>query len=154
MSVRIDQRRPTRPELDAYNKAKKLTAHVLSVAKPKDENVNNKHIPKRFVNIGKLMTEIVIEMGADILEANKGYYVGTNLGTETLIAHYESRIRLEERALKLTFRLEHIYCVLNDTVHFAESTNKYMMDLIDEQRAVLSNWIRSEKRKAKSLGQS
>lgn len=154
MSVRLDQRKPTRPELEAYNKAKKLTAHVLSVAKPKEENVNNKHVPKRFVSIGKMMTEIVVEMGADILEANKGYYVGTNLETETLIAHYDARIRLEERALKLTFRLEHIYCVLNDTVGFAESTNKYMLDLIDEQRAVLSNWIRSEKRKAKSLGSS
>lgn len=70
MSVRLDQRKPTRPELEAYNKVKKLTAHVLSVAKPKEENVNNKHVPKRFVNIGKMMTEIVVEMGADILEAN------------------------------------------------------------------------------------
>lgn len=151
MSVRTDQRRDTRPELDAYNKAIKLTSHVMSVAKPKETNPNNKHIPKRFANVGKTLVDIAIEIGADILEANKGYYVGNNLADEVLLEHYEKRIELEERALKLTFRLEHVFRVLNDNCHFAESTNKYMMDLIDEQRAVLTKWIRSEKTKAKSL---
>lgn len=151
MAVRLDQRKDTRPELDAYNKAIKLTSHVLSVAKPKETNPNNKHIPKRFVNVGKTLTDIAIEIGSDILEANKGYYVGTNLDSQTLHEHYLRRIELEEHALKLTFRLEHIYCVLNDNCNFAESTNKYMMDLIDDERAVLTKWIRSEKTKAKSL---
>jgi len=153
MAVRTDERTPTRSELDAYNKAKKLTAHVMSVAKPKDKNVNNKHIPKRFANVGKMLVADAISIGADILEANKGYYVGENLDKETLLENYAQRIGLEQRALRFTFRLEHIYCVLNDEVHFAESTNKYMIDLIDELRAVLVKWIRSEKRKAKSLAE-
>ena len=151
MAVRVDQRRPTRPELDAYNKAIKLTSHVMSVAKPKEEKPNNKHIPKRYVKLGEKMIDITVDIGADVLEANKGYYVGSNLDAKTLIDHYEKRITLEERALKLTFRLEHIYRVLNDNVHFAESTNKYMMDLIDEQRAILTKWIRAEKTKSKAL---
>jgi len=154
MSVRVDQRRDPRPELDAYNKAIKLSSHVMSVAKPKEEKPNNHHIPKRMANIGKMMVDLTLDIGADILEANEGYYVGSNVPIKTLIKRYEDRVELEEHALKMTFRLEHIYRVLNDNHRLAESTNKYMMDLIDELRAVLTKWIRSEKTKATSLAKS
>lgn len=36
MAQRVDERTPTRTELEAYNKCLKLNAHVLSVCKPKD----------------------------------------------------------------------------------------------------------------------
>ena len=41
MAQRVDERAPTRTELEAYNKCLKLNDHVLSVCKPKDKNVNS-----------------------------------------------------------------------------------------------------------------
>ena len=35
MAQRVDQRDPTRVDLDCYNKALKLSDHVMSVCKPK-----------------------------------------------------------------------------------------------------------------------
>lgn len=150
MSQRVDERNPTRVELEAYNKILKLSEHVLSVAKPKEPKPNNKHTPKRYVSVANLMMECVIDMGADILEANE-IYVGSNLDVEDLKQNYIDRIKLEEHAKLLSYRLEHIFRMLHYVVEYAESTSSYMMELLIESRNVLTKWIASEKRKLKAL---
>lgn len=82
MALRVDQRTPTACSLDAYNKLLLLSNHVMSVAKPKEPKPNNKHVPKRLVNIANKMVDCIIDMGADILEANE-IYVGTNLDKDS-----------------------------------------------------------------------
>ena len=140
MALRIDQRTPTACSLDAYNKLLLLSDHVMSVAKPKEPKPNNKHIPKRFVNIANKMVDCIIDMGADILEANE-IYVGANLEKETLKNRYADRIELEETAKRKSFRLEHIFRMLHFDVEFADSTATYMMQLITEERSLLVKWI-------------
>lgn len=150
MALRIDQRTPTACSLDAYNKLLLLSDHVMSVAKPKEPKPNNKHIPKRFVNIANKMVDCIIDMGADILEANE-IYVGANLDKETLKNRYADRIELEETAKRKSFRLEHIFRMLHFDVEFADSTATYMMQLITEERSLLVKWIESEKRAMKEI---
>ena len=150
MALRIDQRTPTACSLDAYNKLLLLSDHVMSVAKPKEPKPNNKHIPKRFVNIANKMVDCIIDMGADILEANE-IYVGSNLDKETLKNRYADRIELEETAKRKSFRLEHIFRMLHFDVEFADSTATYMMQLITEERSLLVKWIESEKRAMKEI---
>lgn len=150
MPQRTDQRDPTRVELETYNKALKLSDHVMSVCKPKDKNVNTHHIPKRNIGLGRMMMETAVELGADILEANM-IYVGKNLSTDKRIENYHERIRLQEHAKRLTFRLEHIFCILHFDREFAESTNHYMMDLICETRNLLTAWRESDLKASKQL---
>lgn len=150
MSQRVDQRDPTRVELDVYNKCLKLGDHVLSVCKPKDKNVNTHHMPKRNISLGRMMMETVVEMGADILEANV-IYVGKNLDPETRKQNYKDRIRLQDHAKRLTFRLEHIFRILHYDREFAESTSRYMMALITETRDLLTAWRESDLKASKQL---
>lgn len=150
MAQRTDQRDPTRIELDVYNKCLKLSDHVMSVCKPKDKNVNNKHIPKRNAGLGRQLMDCVVEMGADILEANL-IYVGNNLPAERRLEHYKERIKLQEHARRLTYRMEHIFRVLHFDRPFAESTNKYMMDLLTETRDLLTKWYDSDQNEARRL---
>ena len=150
MSQRVDQRKPTRVELDAYDKILKLNNHIMSVCKPRDNNPNNHHIPKRNAGIGKMLMEAVIEMGADVLEANR-IYVGENIPVEDRLENYRERIRLQEHADRLTFRAEHILRVLHYDKPFADSTLKFALDLICEERAVLRAWKEADKKAAKSL---
>ena len=149
MAQRTDQRSQTRTELLCYDKALKLTDHVMSVCKPKDKNVNTKHIPKRNASIGHMMIDCTIQLGADILEANM-IYVGKNLPTETRMENYARRIELQEHAKSLTYRIEHIFRVLHFDREFAESTTKYMMDLICETRDLIVAWKDSDLKVAKT----
>lgn len=150
MSQRVDQRDPTKVELLAYDKALKLTDHILSVCKPKEQNVNTKHIPKRNVGLGRQLMDAAVEMGADILEANS-IYVGANLPYNDRLANYKRRIALQENAKRLTFRIEHIFRVLHFDRPFADSTTTYMMALVTETRDVIAAWRDSEVQTAKRL---
>lgn len=147
---RTDQRSPTRVELDVYNKVLKLSDHVLSVSKPKDKNVNTKHIPKRNAGLGRQLMEACVELGADILEANE-IYVGGNLNIEQRIENYKERIKLQDHAKRLTYRLEHIFMILHTDRPFAESTSGYMMNLICETRALIIAWRESDTKAVKQL---
>lgn len=150
MSQRTDQRNPTRTELKCYDVALKLSAHIMSVCKPKDQNVNNKHIPKRNIGLGRALMECAVEMGADILEANM-IYVGKNLSQETRLENYKARIRLQDHAKRQTFRAEHIFRVLYFDRNFADSTTKYMLDLISEVRYLITAWKESDIKEANTL---
>lgn len=150
MAQRVDERTPTRTELEAYNKALKLNDHVLSVCKPKEKNVNNHHIPKRNLGIARQLMESCVELGADILEANE-IYVGPNLNTEQRLENYAERIRTQDHARRLTYRMEHIFRVLYFDKPFAESTTKMMMDLLCETRALLIKWKESDVRDSRKL---
>lgn len=150
MAQRTDERAKTPDELEVYTKALKLSDHILSVCKPRDNKPNNHHIPKRNAGIGRMMMDDVVAIGADILEANN-IYVGTNIDDAVKLEHYENRIALQEHAKKLTFRIEHIFKVLHFDQPFAESTCKYMMDLLTETRELLTNWRESELRTANAL---
>ena len=150
MAQRVDQRDPTRVELDAYNKVLKLSDHVLSVCKPRETKPNNHHIPKRNLVLGRTMMEIVVEMGADILDANL-IYVGGNLPKDDRLRNYRERIRLQDHAKRLTYRAEHIFRILHFNTPFAESTVKYMMDLICETRDLITAWRESDLRASKQL---
>lgn len=150
MAQRTDQRKQTRPELEVYTKALKLSDHILSVCKPKEKNVNTKHIPKRNIGIARLMMEAAIELGADILEANE-IYVSSQQDKENRIENYEERIQLQNHAKRLTYRIEHIYRILNADRPFADSTNSYMMDLICETRNLLIGWKESDVRALKKI---
>lgn len=151
MAQRTDERNPTKEELETYTKILKLSDHVRSVAKPKEPKPNNKHIAKRNLGLGNMMVECVVQMGADVLEANTGFYVGANISKEERIRNYKERIKLEEHAKRLTFSLEHIYRMLYYDDKLAESTNKYMLDLITETREMLTNWRESELKAVKQL---
>lgn len=150
MAQRTDQRSPTKVDLLCYQKSVELTAHILSVCKPKDKNTNNKHIPKRNVGIGRQMMECAIDLGADILEADN-IYVGTNIPVEDRIENYKERIKLQNHARRMTMRIEHIFSTLYYDKPFAESTTKYMMDLIEETRELLVKWKQSDLNQLKRL---
>lgn len=150
LSLRVDQRDPTLIELDAYNKLLKLSDHILSVCKPKDKNANAHHIPKRHAGIGRMMVEEVVAIGADILEANE-IYVGNNLDADSHISHLRKRIELQDDAIWRTYRIEHIFRVLHFDYGFAESTAKYMMDMLCETRGLLVKWKDSTSKMSKQL---
>ena len=150
MAQRVDERTPTRTELEAYNTCLKLNDHVLSVCKPKDKNVNNHHIPKRNLGLARQLMDNCVELGADILEANE-IYVGANMHTEQRLANYAERIRIQDHARRLTYRMEHIFRVLHFDKPFAESTTKYMMDLLCETRALIIAWKDSDIRDSRKL---
>ena len=139
MAQRLDEREPTLTDLDVYNKLLKLSDHTISVCKPKDKNVNNKHIPKRFTNIGNMLIEYVVTIGADIIEANE-LFVGENLNREARIANYRRRVWLQEDAKSLTFRMEHLIRTLHTHSPFADSTITYWMALLTETRSLLTKW--------------
>ena len=143
MSQRTDEREPTRVELDCYNKLLKLSDHTLSVCKPKDRNVNNKHIAKRHANLGHKLEDLVIEIGADILEANE-IYVNSNLNVETRKKNFRDRIKLQNHALRQTYRMEHIIRTLHYNRPFADSTITYWMDLLVETRRMIKAWRDSD----------
>ena len=139
MSQRTDERESTRVELDAYNKALKLSDHTLSVCKPKETNVNNKHIAKRHISLGHKLEDLVVEIGADVLEANE-IYVNSNLNVETRKKNLRDRIKLQNHALKQTYRMEHIIRTLHYNRPFADSTITYWMNLLVETRKLIKAW--------------
>lgn len=150
MAQRVDQRVPTSVNLDCYNKALKLSDHVMSVCKPKDKNVNTHHIPKKNLGLGRQLMDVVVEMGADILEANE-IYVGANIGKEAQLEARKERLKLQDHAKRLTYRAEHIFRILHFDRSFADSTSGYMMDLLMETRAMITKWRESELREMKKL---
>ena len=139
MSMRVDERTPTLVELDVYSKCLKLTDHTLSVCKVKESKANNKHLIKRQMKIGHKLIDLVIEMGADILEANN-IYVGNNLNLEERKKHYEERLLLQEHAKRITYRMEHMIRVLHFNRPFANSTITYWVKLLIETRTLLIKW--------------
>ena len=150
MSQRVDERNPTAINLDVFNKALKLSAFTFSVCKPKDKNVNNKHIPKRHIAVANELKNLVISIGADILEANE-IYVGDNISKEERAENYKRRIELEEHAKSCTYRMEHIIRVLNEDFTFADSTLTYWTALLCETRALLIKWKDKERAIYRSL---
>ena len=150
MAQRTDQRAPTRVELDAYNKALKLSDHVMSVCKPKEKNVNTHHIPKRNAGLGRMLMEAAVELGADILDANMRS-VGPNASAEKRLKNYGDRFDLQEHALRMTYRLEHIFRILHFDRPFAESTSSYMMELLTETRELLVKWRDADEKQSKQL---
>ena len=124
MSQRTDEREKTEVSLDCYNKFLKLSEHTLSVCKPKDKNVNTKHIAKRQVTLGHKLEDLVVDIGADILEANE-IYVNANLNAEQRKKNYADRIVLQEHAKRLTYRMENIIRILHFDRPFADSTISY-----------------------------
>lgn len=139
MSQRVDERKPTAVELDVYNKCLKLTDHTLSVCKVKDERTNTKHILKRQLKLGQELIDIVIDIGADILQANN-IYVGGTLNLEDRIENYKYRIKIQNHAKSLTYRMEHIIRVLHFNRPFADSTITYWFSLLYETRNLLIGW--------------
>ena len=152
MAQRVDERTPTALNLDAYNKALKLSEFTFSVCKPKDKNVNNKHIPKRHMTIGNELKELAVEIGADILEANE-IYVGSNISEEDRKINYKRRIELEEHARSCTYRMEHIMRILHFEHPFADSTITFWISLLCETRHLLTKWKDKEKATYKSLSE-
>lgn len=150
MSQRVDERTPTKTELLVYDKALKLSDHVMSLCKPKDKNVNTHHIPKRNAGIGRMLMECAVELGADILEANR-FYVAANAGSGTRLQNYIHRIELQDKAIRITYRMEHIFRILHFDREFAESTSKYFMDLLCETRELLVRWRDSDEKMMKTL---
>lgn len=146
MSQRVDQRAETKIELLCYDKALKLSDFTLSVCKPKDKNVNTKHIAKRQRPIGDLLIEAVVELGADILDANQ-IYVGDNLPAEDVLRHLTQRIALQEHARRMTFRMEHMMRVLHFDRPFADSTITYWTQLLVETRDSVCRWRASDVRR-------
>ena len=121
----------------------------MSVCKPKDKNVNNKHIAKRYVRIADRAIDIVIQIGADILEAN-AEYVGKNISPEQRQINFQTRIRLQREARRLTFELEHIIRVLHKDNPFADSTITYWTGLLVESRSLISKWLEKTERDMRS----
>ena len=150
MAKRVDEREPTQTSLEVYDNCLKLSDHILSVCKPKEKNINNKHIPKRNLGLGRMLTELVVDLGADIIEANTTY-VGVNLNVEDRKKNYRKRIGLQEHAKSTTYRMEHIIRVLHFNAPFADSTITYMMQLLVETRQLLIGWKEKDMREAKSL---
>lgn len=139
MSLRVDQRKPTLVELDVYQKCLKLTDHTLSVCKVKESKTNNHHILKRQLKLGYKLVDLVIEIGANILEANN-IYVGNNLNINDRIANYQKRIELQNNSKLLTYRMEHIIRVMHFNRPFADSTLTYWISLLIETRNLLIKW--------------
>ena len=145
MSRRVDQRYPKDIDLDAYDNILELTRHLLSVCKPKENKDNsNKHIPKRYVHIAKTIENLVLDIGADIIEANCEYDVRKNVEVNQRARNYESRINLWAHARSLTFRLEHVIRVMHYTHQFADSTLTYTMRFLVAVRDGLNGLVRKE----------
>lgn len=157
MSQRTDQRVKTKEELDVYTKCLKLTSYTMERCKPqnkkdKDGNIkeNRHNIPARYAEIGKLMQQIVFEMGADILEANE-IYVNANLNREDRLKNYKSRVELQNHAIRLTYRLEHMIRVMNDHRPFANNTLTYWVGLLVDVRELVIAWKDRDIRDAKGI---
>lgn len=143
MSKRVDEREQTLVCFDVYQKLLNLSDFTFSVCKPKEKNVNNKHIPKRLISVGNMAIETVTEIGALILEANDKY-VGKNIDIETRIVRYQRRIETEELTKSLTYRLEHIIRTLHKQCEFADSTITYWIGLLVDTRRLIVAWRDSD----------
>lgn len=150
LSQRVDQRQETLVSLATYQKLLKLSQHTYNVCKVKENKSNRKHIIKRQLKTGQQLIDIVNEIGAYILEANN-IYVGSNLDKEYLAYNYKRRIKLEDNAKSLTFRMEHLIRVLNFNRPFADSTITYWVKLLVETRQLLSKWRDSEVKKLNEI---
>lgn len=150
MAQRTDQRKPTRIDLECYQKCIKLTNHTLSVCKVKEKQTNNKHIVKRQLKLGQMLIDSVVEMGANIIQANE-MFVGANLNINERIVNFQTRLRLQHEAISLSYRMEHIIRVLNDDRPFADSTLTYWVMLLVETRNLLVEWKDSDKSRLSEL---
>ena len=151
MSLRVDQRADTLPELEVYSKCIKLTSHTMSVCKIKENgSTNNKHLVKRQIKVGEMLVNIVIQIGTNILEANNKY-VKENLNLKDRLQNYEKRLELQEEAKSLTYKVEHIIRVLHFDRPFADSTLTYWMELLTETRNLLVKWKQNDYSNYKKL---
>lgn len=150
LSQRVDQRQETLVSLATYQKLLKLSQHTYNVCKVKENKSNRKHIIKRQLKTGQQLIDIVNEIGAYILEANN-IYVGSNLDKEYLAYNYKRRIKLEDNAKSLTFRMEHLIRVLHFNRPFADSTITYWVKLLVETRQLLTKWRDSEVKKLNEI---
>jgi hypothetical protein len=159
MAQRTDERTPTKDELKAYECALELAAFTWSASKPKrkrdkkgNEHDSNKHVPMRYSELGKELVKLSTDIGALVLEANVGYYVGKNLNQTDRGKNYIKRIELEQDAYALTFRMEHIVRLLHERRPFADSTFTHWLVLICTVRGKIKAWRDSEKRELKGCG--
>lgn len=150
MAQRTDQRKSTRIDLECYQKCIKLTNHTLSVCKVKEKQTNSKHIVKRQLKLGQMLIDSVVEMGANIIQANE-MFVGANLNINERIVNFQTRLRLQHEAISLSYRMEHIIRVLNDDRPFADSTLTYWVMLLVETRNLLVKWKDSDKSRLSEL---
>lgn len=145
----------TDDNLDAYTKALVLSKYTMETAKPKQKKKNgkaynsNKHIPMRYAELGKELTQLSVDIGSLILEANTAWYVGGNLNIADRRDNYIERIKLEKQAIAKTYRMEHIVRVLHEHKPFADSTFNYWIKLICETRKETIAWRDSEIRQLK-----
>ena len=140
MSQRVDQRTPTSPELQTYSLCLELTEFTFSVCKARDKNGDNhKHIPKRFGSIARQIESLVVQMGALILEANE-VYVRDNLNEEDRLKNYKKRIMLQDRAISLSYQLEHYMRVMHRTIEFADSTISHWCETMWTTRRTMVAW--------------
>ena len=158
MSQRTDQRVKTKEELEVYTKCLKLTSYTMERCKPqnkkdKDGNIveNLHNVPARYAKVGELILADAFEIGADILETN-GIYVNANLNREDRLENYKSRFKLQNHAIRLTFRLEHMIRALNDHRPFAGNTLDYWTGLVVDVRTLLIAWRDRDVRDAKGIG--
>lgn len=147
---RADERAPSLANLEVYQKNLQLCEHACSVCKPRDKKPNNHHIPKRFVRLGDELMSLCVDIGADIIEANE-VYVGRNIPEDELIENYKDRLKLQYKAKRKTYRIEHISRVLHYQVEFADSTITYLIQLIYEQRQLLIAWYEADKARYRSI---
>ena len=145
------KRRPTRVNLEAYNKVLDLSEYTMSACKPKQKknsdgsvSDDNHHVPMRYKFMGDDITRLVCEAGGLILEANE-IYVAKNIQVEVRIRHYHRRIELQERAIGHLFRVEHMVNMLQMHRPFAESTIRYWTGLIVTARAAVIAWCNGDK---------
>lgn len=150
MAQRKDQRNPTAANLECYDRALELSAFTMRMCKPKEKNQNGRHVIKRQLPVANKLMETILEIGSDILEANQ-YYVGANSSAETLAKHYRERIRLQETALSMTFRAEHIFATLDEDRPFEDSTLSCFMGLLTETRRLIVAWHSSDVRRCSEI---
>lgn len=161
MSQRKDQRAPTSVDLEAYNQVLHLSEVTMRICKvkekkvnnrivPEEKNSNNHHIAKRYAPIANLAMEATIQIGALILDAND-LYVGSRTDVDTRIRHYHKRIEMQEQALGLTYRLEHIIRFLHDTNNFANSTITDWIGALVNTRESIKAWSNSDNRELRKL---
>lgn len=150
MSRRIDERTQTLVNFDVYQKLLDLSDFTFSVCKPKEKNINNKHIPKRLISVGNMAIEAVTEIGALIMEAND-IYVGKNIEPPERLQRYVERVELESNAKMITYRLEHIMRVLHKQCEFADSTITHWVGLLVETRTLIEKWRDSDKTEINKL---
>ena len=93
---------------------------------------------------------LCVDIGADIIEANE-VYVGGNIPEDELIENYKDRLKLQYKAKRKTYRIEHISRVLHYQVEFADSTITYLIQLIYEQRQLLIAWYEADKARYRSI---